>query len=92
MICKGNNQMKRITGLLLFTLLFLGSLLSPATAVIVISGPGQQTIPIAIAPSLPQTGTTAAAIGASFQETLHNDLLMSGIFTKQCSTSETYCV
>lgn len=72
--------MKRITGLFLFTLLFLSSPLTPATAAIVISGPGQQTIPLAIAPALPQTGTSAATIGTGFQETLHNDLLMSGIF------------
>lgn len=81
MICKGNNPMKRITGLFLFTLLFLGSPFSPANAAIVISGPGQQTIPLAIAPSLPQAGTTAVAIGTAFQETLDNDLLQSGIFS-----------
>ena len=73
-------QMKRLTGLLFLALLLWGTTLTPATAAIVISGPGQQTIPLAIAPSLPQSGTTVAAIGTGFQETLHNDLLMSGIF------------
>jgi len=72
--------MKRITGLLVLTLLFWGSTLPPATAAIVISGPGQQTIPLAIAPSLPLAGTTTTPIGSAFGETLHNDLLMSGIF------------
>jgi TolB protein len=87
MICKDNNHMKRITGLFLFTLLFLGSLFSPATAAIVISGPGQQTIPLAIAPPLLQAGTTTTTIGSAFGETLHKDLLMSGIFTLADSRS-----
>jgi TolB protein len=72
--------MKHITGLLFLTLLFWGSALPFATAAIVISGPGQQTIPLAIAPSLPVAGTTATTIGSAFGETLHHDLLMSGIF------------
>ena len=80
MTCKGNDHMKRITGLLFFALFFGGSTLFPATAAIVISGPGQQTIPLAIAPSLPLAGTAATTIGSAFAETLHNDLLQSGIF------------
>lgn len=80
MICKGNNHMKRITGLFFLSLLFWSSTLTPVTAAIIISGPGQQTLPLAIAPSLPQAGTTTA-IGRTFAETLHHDLLMSGIFT-----------
>ena len=80
MTCKGNDHMKRITGLLFLTLLLWGSTLTSATAAIVISGPGQQTIPIAIAPALPLAGTATATIGSNFRETLHNDLLQSGIF------------
>lgn len=72
--------MKQITRLLFLTLLLCGSFQPLAQAEIVISGPGQQTIPLAIAPSLPQAGTAAAAIGSAFGETLHNDLLQSGIF------------
>lgn len=72
--------MKRITGLLFLTLLFCSSSLPAATAAIVISGPGQQAIPLAIAPSLPLAGTTVTAIGSAFAETLHHDLLQSGIF------------
>src|SRR5690606_11974100 len=86
MTCKDNNHMKRITGLILFTLLFLITPLTPATATIVISGPGQQTIPLAIAPRLRHAAVTTP-IGSAFIESLHNDLLMVGIFTLADSRS-----
>lgn len=65
----------------LLLLFFLWSMtILPARAEIVISGPGQQTIPLAIAPSLPLSAASLPAIGIAFNETLHNDLLQSGIF------------
>jgi TolB protein len=72
--------MKKITLVLSLTL-FLGSfILLPARAAIVISGPGQQTIPLAITAAIPLAGTPATAIGRNFSDTVHNDLLQSGIF------------
>lgn len=49
-------------------------------AEIVISGPGQHAIPLAVSPAIPQSGTTTTAIGTTFTETLNHDLQRSGIF------------
>ena len=80
MICKANNHMKQLTNFLFVTLALSFFLLPFAQAEIIISGPGQQSIPLAIAPSLPLGGTPATAISTAFNETLENDLLLSGIF------------
>lgn len=70
----------QITRIYLCSLAILFISLTPSQAEIVISGPGQQTIPLAIAPSLPLPGTIQSTIGSTFNETLHNDLLQCGIF------------
>lgn len=57
------------------------ALVLPAAAAIVVSGPGQQTIPLAIAPALPLAAGARPEIGTAFNETLQSDLLQTGIFT-----------
>lgn len=61
--------------------LLLALLATPALAQIEIRGPGQQAIPAALTPFLPQEGAPAPQVAAEVEAVLRWDLELSGVFS-----------